>query len=81
MTRTRVSLRTDRSVVRNPAVGRAAILIARAEIIDRLMVMGAKYLPTIKDQRLNLRFHQKQTALAKAKKSTAAPAPKVSKKK
>ena len=45
------------------------------------MGMGAKYLPTIKDQRLNLRFHKKQTALAKGKKSAAAPAPKAGKKK
>ena len=45
------------------------------------MGMGAKYQPTIKDQRLNLRFHQKQTALAKAKKSPSVPAPKDGKKK
>ena len=43
--------------------------------------MGAKYLPTIKDQRLNLRFHKKQTALAKTKKSVGGPAPKDAKKK
>jgi hypothetical protein len=33
--------------------------------------MGAKYLPTIRDQKASLRFQQKQSGLAKLKKSSA----------
>ena len=35
--------------------------------------MGAKYLPTIKDQKANLRFQQKQAARQNPKKSSGAP--------
>jgi hypothetical protein len=33
--------------------------------------MGAKYLPTIRDQKASLRFHRKQSLLARPKKSSA----------
>lgn len=42
--------------------------------------MGAKYLPTVKDQKLNQRFQQKQRPLHKFKKE-GGPAAKKSKKK
>lgn len=38
--------------------------------------MGAKYLPTIKDQKASQRFQQKQNALPKFKKSPGAAAKK-----
>jgi hypothetical protein len=34
--------------------------------------MGAKYLPTIKDQKASQRFHQKQNPLPKTRKAPAA---------
>ena len=43
--------------------------------------MGAKYLPTIKDLKANLRFQQKQAALLKSQKSAGAPPAKPGKKK
>ncbi len=43
--------------------------------------MGAKYLPTIKDQRANQRFQQKQNPLRKFKKSTEGGAGKKGKRK
>ena len=43
--------------------------------------MGAKYLPTIKDLKANLRFQQKQTALLKSRKSLGAAPAKPGKKK
>jgi len=46
-----------------------AILIARAAQYRPPSAMGAKYYPTIKDQKANLRFQQKQkAALPKLKK-------------
>ncbi len=36
--------------------------------------MGAKYLPTIKDQKASQRFHQKQNPLPKTRKSPGADA-------
>ena len=38
--------------------------------------MGAKYLPTIKDQKANQRFHQKQQVQSKFIKPATRPAPK-----
>ncbi len=38
-------------------------------LVVGLGCMGAKYLPTIKDQKANLRFQQKQNPLRKFKKS------------
>jgi hypothetical protein len=43
--------------------------------------MGAKYLPTHKDLKASLRFHQKQAQLHKLKKLPGVPRPKQDKKK
>ena len=51
--------------------GTGAILVARLHIFNGLDGMGAKYLPTIKDLKANLRFHQKQNPLKKFRKSVA----------
>jgi len=42
--------------------------------------MGAKYLPTIKDQKFNLRYHTKKSLPAVFRKDAVAPAPTVSSK-
>jgi hypothetical protein len=47
---------------------RGAILIARVRIFARFVGMGAKYYPTVKDQKANQRFLQKQRAQPKPKK-------------
>lgn len=43
-----------------------------AGITAALGAMGAKYVPTIKDLKANLRFHKKQVASAQAKKASEA---------
>lgn len=43
--------------------------------------MGAKYYPTVRDQKASLRFQQKQTGLPKLKKTPAAATAKGGKKK
>ena len=60
---------------------RPVILIAAGRVIDRPACMGAKYLPTIKDQKARLRFQEQQNRKAKEKKLTPpAPAKKVKQK-
>jgi len=54
--------------------GRRVILIAAGRVIDRPARMGAKYLPTIKDQKASQRFQEQQNRRAREKK-LAAPAP------
>ncbi len=60
-----------------------AILVARAGNRVGLAFMGAKYLPTIKDQKYNQRYHsknnpmpvlRKNTPVASVKPATPAPA-------
>ena len=50
---------------------RAENAVARAAGVGRCGAMGAKYLPTIKDQRANERYRQKQQPMPKFKKSAA----------
>jgi len=50
--------------------GRAEILIAEPWVIDRPARMGAKYLPTIKDQKAQQRFQAQQNRKAKESKLT-----------
>jgi hypothetical protein len=50
-------------------------------IVARLEAMGAKYLPTIKDQKASQRFQQKQERLHQLKKQVAALLPKPDRKK
>jgi hypothetical protein len=50
------------------------------QIVDGLAGMGAKYLPTIRDQKANQRFQQKQNPLRKFKKSPGASSAKKGKK-
>ncbi|MSU73506.1 MAG: hypothetical protein EXS43_14420 [Opitutus sp.] len=59
----------------------SAILFAGRAIIDGLEGMGAKYLPTIKDQKAGQRFHQKQHVTSKFIKPSGQPPAKKSKKK
>jgi hypothetical protein len=42
--------------------------LRRPGFIGALGCMGAKYLPSIKDQRANKRYHQKQIRLSRPKK-------------
>lgn len=46
------------------------ILIAQRRVIDRPARMGAKYLPTIKDQKARQRFQEQQNRKAKENKLT-----------
>lgn len=48
---------------------RARFWLRASRLVVGLEHMGAKYLPTIKDQKANLRFQQKQNPLRKFKKS------------
>jgi len=48
-----------------------AILVAIRREIGGLVAMGAKYYPTIKDQKASQRFQQKQNQLQKQKKVAA----------
>lgn len=63
------------------AVRRGKNLIACSPHFSGSERMGAKYLPTIKDQRANQRFQQKQNPLRKFKKSTEGGAGKKGKRK
>jgi hypothetical protein len=45
--------------------------LQRRGIVSALVGMGAKYLPTIKDQKASQRFQQKQNPLRKFKKAGA----------
>ena len=47
--------------------------VARREIIVRLVFMGAKYVPTIKDLKAGKRFQQKQLVQSKFIKPAAKP--------
>jgi hypothetical protein len=49
----------------------AEILVANGRKISGLGGMGAKYYPTIKDQKAGQRFQQKQNQLQKQKKAAA----------
>ena len=55
-------------------VCRLRILIARPADLSRPARMGAKYLPSVKDQKAQQRFQEKQSQLAKLKK-LARPSP------
>jgi hypothetical protein len=58
-----------------------AIQFARSQDFDGARVMGAKYLPTVKDQKAGQRFHQKQHVQSKfIKPAGRPPAPKRKKK-
>jgi hypothetical protein len=61
-------------------VEKRAILVAGRAISRRLSGMGAKYLPTVKDQKLSRRFQEKQNPLPFFKKPSGRKAPKKSKK-
>lgn len=52
--------------------GHGTILVAGPHVIGRPVRMGAKYLPTIKDQKASQRFQQKQKPLRKFKKNGGA---------
>jgi len=64
-----------------PWHGRSANLVAHRRVFGGFVGMGAKYYPTVKDQKANQRFLQKQRAQVKPKKVPAVkPEPKDEKK-
>jgi hypothetical protein len=65
------------TVLRAPAIALPRLLsieFARSEFFDGAREMGAKYLPTVKDQKAGQRFHQKQHVQSKFIKPAGRPA-------
>ncbi len=52
-----------------------------AAVVAALGRMGAKYLPSVKDQKANLRFQRKQSEALRAKQAAGAASAKPTKKK